>query len=107
MDVQHRTAHCGSILSFNADPGTQEDSGGYEYWQRGVLIVADGQIEAVGPAAALLPGVSGNMPVVDHGERLIMPGFIDTHIHVDPSVFWAPRADPDQPGVVALAWSEG
>jgi guanine deaminase len=81
MDVQHRTAHCGSILSFHADPGSQDDTGAYEYWPRGVLIVADGHIEAVGPAAALLPGVSGNMPVVDHGERLIMPGFIDTHIH--------------------------
>jgi guanine deaminase len=81
MDVQHRTAHCGSILSFHADPGAQDDSGAYEYWPRGVLIVADGQIEAVGPAAALLPALSGNMPVVDHGERLIMPGFIDTHIH--------------------------
>jgi guanine deaminase len=81
MDVQHRTAHRGSILHFNHDPGLQDDPRAYDYWEHGVLIVADGHIEAVGPAAALLPAASGNMPVVDHGERLIMPGFIDTHIH--------------------------
>ena len=81
MDVQHRTAHRGSVLHFNDDPGLQDDPRAYDYWEQGVLIVADGHIEAVGPAAALLPAASGNMPVVDHGERLIMPGFIDTHIH--------------------------
>jgi guanine deaminase len=73
MDVQHRTAHCGSILHFRTDPGLQDDPGAYDYWERGVLIVADGHVEAVGPAAALLPAASGNMPIVDHGERLIMP----------------------------------
>jgi guanine deaminase len=81
MDVQHRTAHCGSILHFHTDPGLRDDAGAYEYWERGVLIIADGHIEAVGPATELLGTVSGHMPMIDHGERLIMPGFIDTHIH--------------------------
>jgi guanine deaminase len=81
MSAQQRSAHCGSILNFNADPGQQDDPQAYDYWERGALIVAGGRIEAVGPAAALLPGAAGNMPVVDHGQRLIMPGFIDTHIH--------------------------
>src|SRR3984885_1136025 len=76
-----RTAHCGSILNFHADPGLDGDPASYDHWQRGALVVAGGRIEAVGPAAALLPAVSAPMPVIDHGERLIMPGFIDTHIH--------------------------
>jgi guanine deaminase len=76
-----RTAHCGSILNFHADPGLDGDPASYDYWERGALVVGGGRIEAVGPAAALLPTVSAHMPVIDHGERLIMPGFIDTHIH--------------------------
>jgi len=81
MNVQHRIAHCGSILHFRSDPGLQDDPASYESWEHGALILADGHVEAVGPAAALLPAAAGNMPVIDHGHRLIMPGFIDTHIH--------------------------
>lgn len=81
MNAHHRTAHCGSILNFRGDPGPQDRTDSYEYWERGALIVADGHIEAIGPAAALLPAASGNMPIIDHGQRLLMPGFIDTHIH--------------------------
>jgi guanine deaminase len=81
VNAHHRSAHCGSILHFSGDPGLRDDPAAYEYWERGALIVADGHVEAVGPAAALLPAVAGNMPVIDHGQRLIMPGFIDTHIH--------------------------
>ena len=81
MIPHQRSAHCGSILNFNADPGQQDDPQAYDYWERGALIVAGGRIEAVGPAAAVLQGVGADMAVVDHGQRLIMPGFIDTHIH--------------------------
>ena len=81
MNLEPRTAHCGSILHFRADPGLHDDPGAYEFWEQGALIVADGHVEAVGPAAALLPGAGDNLRIVNHGERLIMPGFIDTHIH--------------------------
>jgi guanine deaminase len=81
MNPRYRTAHRGSILHFRSDPGLQDDPASYEYWEHGALILADGHVEAVGPAAALLPAAAGNMPVIDHGHRLIMPGFIDTHIH--------------------------
>jgi len=76
-----RVAHCGSILHFRADPGAHDSPDAFEYWEQGALIVAGGRIEAVGAAAALLRAVSGELTVIDHGERLIMPGFIDTHIH--------------------------
>ena len=81
MILEQRTAHCGSILHFHADPGLRDDPAAYEFWERGVLIVADGHVEAVGPAAALLPAAGGDLCIVEHGRRLIMPGFIDTHIH--------------------------
>ena len=81
MTPQQRSAHCGAILNFNADPGQQDDPQAYDYWERGALIVAGGRIEAVGPADALLQVAGTHMPVVDHGQGLIVPGFIDTHIH--------------------------
>jgi guanine deaminase len=81
MHLPHRTAHCGALLNFHRDPGAHDDRAAYDYWERGALIVADGRIEAVGPAAVLLGQAAGNMPIVEHGERLILPGFIDTHIH--------------------------
>jgi guanine deaminase len=73
-------AHCGSILSFRTDPGAADDPGAYDYWERGALIVTNGYIERVGPAAQLL-GAEPGLPIVDHAQQLILPGFIDTHIH--------------------------
>ena len=81
MNASDRTVHCGSILNFNGDPGLNDDPAAYDYWERGALIVADGHVEAVGPATMLLSGASADLRIVDHGERLIMAGFIDTHIH--------------------------
>jgi guanine deaminase len=81
MHEMSRVAHCGSILHFNSDPGQSDNPEAYEYWERGALIVADGRIEAVGSAATLLPQNPSSLQLIEHGERLIMPGFIDTHIH--------------------------
>lgn len=75
------TAHCGSILHFHADPGALGDAAACEYWERGALIVADGHIDAVGPASELLAAAGEGLEIIDHGTRLIVPGFIDTHIH--------------------------
>jgi guanine deaminase len=81
MNLPYRVAHRGSILHFLGDPGLQDEPASYQYWERGALILADGHVEAVGPAAELLPAAAGHVPIIDHGNRLIMPGFIDTHIH--------------------------
>jgi len=80
MSTASRTAHRGSILHFLADPGAGDDPGAYEYWEQGALIVADGRIERVGPAKELL-SAEPTLAVTDHGQQLIVPGFIDTHIH--------------------------
>jgi guanine deaminase len=79
MSDPTRVAHCGRLLSFRADPGEHDDPNAYDYFERGALVVARGRIECMGPADALLAHTS--LQVVDHGQRLILPGFIDTHIH--------------------------
>ena len=81
MSPLSRIAHCGALLNFRADPGAHDEPSAYEYWEQGVLLVTDGCVEAFGPAAELLPAITGPVSVIDHGAGLIVPGFIDTHIH--------------------------
>ena len=71
--------HRASILHFNADPGAQDDPASFEYWERGALLVRDGRVQAIGDAR----DVAGDAEtqIIDHGRRLIVPGFIDTHVH--------------------------
>ncbi len=74
------TAHRGALLHFRGDPGAHDAAESYEYFPDGLLVVEAGRVVRVGPAAELLP-YKGNIRVVEHGDRLLMPGFIDTHIH--------------------------
>jgi guanine deaminase len=78
--AQPRTLHRAAILHFRTDPGAQEDPGAYEYWEHGALLVADGRVQAVGAVTDVHVG-DGLVDVIDHGPKLIVPGFIDTHIH--------------------------
>ncbi|WKB55137.1 guanine deaminase [Eleftheria terrae] len=71
-------AYRGSVLHFLDDPARSARA--YEYHEDGVLLVRDGKVLAVGPAAELLRSHRPDR-VVDHGGRLILPGFIDTHVH--------------------------
>lgn len=66
----------GRTLSFHADPALTEDA--FSYLEDGAIIVADGKIEAIGPYASLH---DANLPETDHRPHLILPGFIDPHLH--------------------------
>ena len=66
----------GRVLTFHADPHETEDN--HRYWEDGALVVDGGTIEAVGDYARLAqPGLEE----IDHRPHLILPGFIDPHIH--------------------------
>jgi guanine deaminase len=71
----------GRLLTFRRAPTGAGDAGSYSYIADGIVLVgADGRIEAVGPAADLAAR-AGNAPVAHHPDALILPGFIDAHIH--------------------------
>ncbi|MET0497604.1 MAG: amidohydrolase family protein, partial [Steroidobacteraceae bacterium] len=76
-----RSAHRGALLHFLGDPGTSGARDSFEYWPDGLLIVDRGLVVAVGPAVELLATLGCDTPIVEHGDSLILPGFIDTHIH--------------------------
>jgi guanine deaminase len=72
----------GSILHFLDDPGdAREPSGACEYFEDGLLVVRDGRVAAVGPADALRPTLGPEAAIADHSGRLILPGFVDLHVH--------------------------
>jgi cytosine/adenosine deaminase-related metal-dependent hydrolase len=51
----------------------------------GAVIVAQGRIVEIGPGRALLRGWVG--PVEDLGERILLPGLVNAHCHLDYSMF--------------------
>ena len=67
----------GSIVFHNANifDGTGRDPYG-----PGTLVVTDGRIQAVGPAAQVSP--PRDAEVIDAGGNTIMPGLIDAHAHL-------------------------
>lgn len=72
-------AYRASLLHFTADPAFDNDA--CQWHEDGLLIVADGRIQAVGDYAKLRAGLPADTAVIDYRGQLIMPGFIDTHLH--------------------------
>ena len=71
----------GRLLTFLRAPTGAGDAQSYRSIDDGIILVKDGKIEAVGPAATLAPRLPAEMPVEHFADGLIMPGFIDPHIH--------------------------
>jgi len=75
-------AYRGAILHFLRDPGDAADPvDAYEHFADGVLVVRDGCVAEAGPAAGVLARLPAGTKVTDCTGKLLMPGFVDTHIH--------------------------
>jgi guanine deaminase len=70
----------GRILSFRDDPRALGESA-RTYIEDGAVLTSQGRIEAVGETREILRRAPPEAPVDDHSGRLVMPGFIDAHIH--------------------------
>jgi len=53
----------------------------YEYFADGGLLIHDGRIEKYGLLSSLLPLINEETEIIDYTDQLIVPGFIDTHLH--------------------------
>jgi guanine deaminase len=69
----------GRLVSFAGDPGETPDA--VRHWPDGIVAIDGGRIVAVGDAQTIGPTLPPQTPVDHYPGRLIMPGFIDTHIH--------------------------
>ena len=68
-------------LSFLRAPLSMDDTAAWRYESDGALLVADGIILASGPYAAVREQARADAIEIDHRPHLIVPGFIDTHVH--------------------------
>jgi len=71
----------GRLLTFLLAPRGAGDAQSYRYIDDGIIVAKDGRIEAVGPADELTARLPAEVRVEHHAGALIMPGFIDPHIH--------------------------
>jgi guanine deaminase len=70
----------GEIVHFTGDPSVA-GTDVCRHFPDGVLLIRNGLVSAVGDASVLLPQLQPGVPVIDYRGKLIMPGFVDTHVH--------------------------
>lgn len=69
-----------SLLDFIDDPVSASQQS-YRYFEDGLLIVKNGRVTACGDYSSLKNTLPDDIELVNYGGQLIMPGFIDTHVH--------------------------
>jgi guanine deaminase len=73
----HRIALRGDLLDFTADPGMIDRTSAAVRWRPGHwLLIEDGRIHS-----AMTQAPDATWQRFDHSGRLILPGFIDSHVH--------------------------
>lgn len=76
---QSVSAYRAQLLYFRDDRQAEDEA--VEWIADGLLVVRDGHIEQVGDYARLVETLPPATPIVDWRGKLIVPGFIDAHIH--------------------------
>lgn len=71
----------GRYLNYKKAPDTEKDKSAYEYNEDGALLIKNGIISDLGNFDKINDNLSQDIKIIDHRPNLIMPGFIDTHIH--------------------------
>ncbi len=72
-------AYRASLLHFTADPALHQNA--HVWHEDGLLLVKDGYIQVAGDYAQLNTNLSPETTMHDYRGKVIMPGFIDTHVH--------------------------
>lgn len=72
-------AYRASILHFRQDPAFHEQA--YDWHEDGLLVVHSGKILSAGDYAQSHASLPAGTAITDYRGKLIVPGFIDTHIH--------------------------
>jgi guanine deaminase len=75
------TALRGTIVTCRDDPFLTDPRKAFATVSDGVVLCRNGLIEAVGPTADIMRSLPAGTPVTHHEGCLIVPGFIDTHVH--------------------------
>ncbi|WP_024304388.1 guanine deaminase [Pseudogulbenkiania sp. MAI-1] len=76
-----KTAIRGALLTFRRDPLLAGVEAAMVYESDALVVMEEGRIAAVGPASTLLPTLGQDVAVTSYPDSLILPGFIDCHVH--------------------------
>lgn len=80
MSISVLKAFRGAFLDFSADPFYSPEGECVRYYPDGLLVLGNGKVKDLGPYEDLQAKYE-NLPVTDHSGMLIVPGFIDLHLH--------------------------
>jgi guanine deaminase len=78
--MTNTTLLCGQVLTFSGDPFVGPWQDAVHVDSAGAVLIRDGLIEAVGLAIDLR-AAHPEAAIVEYGEKLICPGFVDAHVH--------------------------
>lgn len=82
MNSSPRRALRGAAVTFVDDPWQVGNEAALRHEPDAVLVIEAGKIADFGPANAVLGRVPPGTPIENVGaDRIILPGFIDTHVH--------------------------
>ena len=74
------SAQRGEILHLTGNPA-QDGDAVVQHFEDGILLIEDGIVVSCGASQDLLRGLSPDCEIEHHANGLIVPGFIDTHVH--------------------------
>ena len=86
MDKNKLRVICADILDFIDDPAKIGEQA-LRYFPKGALVIENGKVKELGYERELMASLALNQPdqaieVVRYDNRLVIPGMIDTHIHL-------------------------
>lgn len=75
------TALRGAAVTLRDDPFVVDDATALRYESDALIVIEDGRIAAFGDFATLSPTLPPSLAITHHRDALIVPGFIDAHVH--------------------------
>ncbi|HSB97421.1 MAG TPA: guanine deaminase [Spongiibacteraceae bacterium] len=71
----------GQIVTYKDNPFVAGIEKSFIHYRDGIVVMADGKVKDVGPASEVLTRYPNQLSVTEYGDAIIMPGFIDCHVH--------------------------
>ncbi|MFU2512229.1 guanine deaminase [Pseudoalteromonas sp. ASV78] len=75
------TVICADILDFVDDPAIAGENA-HRFFAKGALVIQQGKVIKLGFEQDILPTLDNTATIIRHDGKLVMPGMIDTHIHL-------------------------
>ncbi len=86
--IVHSASQLVTVAGDSPRRGTSQ--GDLQIIENGAVAVSDGRIVTVGPSAEILGQATASTRLIDAGNHVVLPGFVDAHTHV---IFAGDRAD--------------